>query len=308
MKRRKVLIILVVFMLLFTACSSNTVETDIETKSVSESLYPLTIVDSYNREITIDEEPMRIISMAPSITETVYYIDASDKLVGRSEYCDFPEQVLDIDTAGTLREPNIEKITELNPDLVIGSTHFPKEAVETLDSLGIKVVVFVPHENFEGVYDMISAVGQVLNKEKEANDQITYMKEKVETVISKVKELSKKTVYYVVGFGEYGDYTAGGDTYINDLIEMAGGENIAKDISGWGYSLEKIIENDPEVMIISKYYGMKDMMITSEGYKELSAIKNEKLIEIDNNMIDRQGPRLADGLLELAKAIHGEDF
>jgi len=308
MKRRKVLIILVVFMLLFTACSSSTVKTDIEAESISESLYPLTIIDSYDREITIDEEPMRIISMAPSITETVYYLDAIDKLVGRSEYCDYPEQILDIDTAGTMMEPNIEKITELNPDLVIGSSHFPKEAVETLDNLGIKVVVFVPEENFEGVYDMISAVGKVLNKEKEANNQIDSMKEKVETVISKVKELSKKTVYYVVGFGEYGDYTAGGDTYINDLMEMAGGENIAKDISGWGYSLEKIIENDPEIMIISKYYGMKDMMIASEGYEGLSAIKNGKLIEIDNNMIDRQGPRLADGLLELAKAIHGEDF
>ncbi|MEA3423409.1 MAG: ABC transporter substrate-binding protein [Bacillota bacterium] len=309
MKKGNSMLILLLIMLLVAGCSNEVVKTDIEVEPVvEESMYPMTLTDSYDREITIESEPMRVVSMAPSISETIYYLDAFEKLVGRTEYCDFPEKIQGIDTAGSLMEPNIEKIVDLNPDIVIASTHFPKDAVETLEGLGIKVAVFVPEESFDGVYDTITVVGKVLDKETEAKEQVEAMKQMVDEVASRVKELEKKTVYYAIGFGEYGDYTAGGDTFISEMIELAGGENIASDVSGWSYSLEKIIDNDPEVVVISKYYGMKESFEAAEGYKELEAVKNGKLIAIDNNKIDRQGPRLAEGLLELAKAIHGDDY
>ncbi len=308
MKKRNLMIVLLLIMLVIAGCSNEVVKADIEVEPVEELMYPMTITDSYDREITIESEPMRVVSMAPSISETLYYLGAIDKLVGRTEYCDFPEEIQGIDTAGSLMEPNIEKIVDLNPDLVIASTHFSKDSVETLENLGIKVVVFTPEESFDGVYDTITVVGKVLNKENEAIEHVETMKQMVDEVVNRVKELEKKTVYYAIGFGEYGDYTAGGDTFISEMIELAGGENIASDVSGWSYSLEKIIENDPEVVIISKYYGMKESFEAAEGYKELEAVKNGKLIAIDNNKIDRQGPRLAEGLLELAKAIHGDNY
>ena len=309
MRKRNLVLVLLLIMLVIAGCSSQVEKTDIDVKPVmEESMYPMTITDSYDREITIESEPMRVVSMAPSISETMYYLDAVDKLVGRTEYCDFPEEIQGIDTEGNMMEPNIEKIVELNPDIVIASTHFSKDSVEALETLGIKVVVLTPEESFDGVYDTITTVGKILNKENEAKVQIETMKQMVDEVTSRVKELDKKTVYYTIGFGEYGDYTAGGDTFINEMIEMAGGENIASDVSGWGYSLEKIIENDPEVIIISKYFGMKENFEESEGYKELNAVKNGHLVAIDNNKIDRQGPRLAEGLLELTKAIHGDEY
>ena len=124
----------------------------------------------------------------------------------------------------------------------------------------------------------------------------------------KVKDVSRPRVYYVVGFGEAGDFTAGGDTFIGTIIEMAGGDNVAKDLQGWQYSLEKLIEQDPDIIICSKYYDAKAGIEQAQGYKDLRAVKEGRLLEIDNNLLDRQGPRLADGLEELAKLIHPELF
>ncbi|MBN2259099.1 MAG: ABC transporter substrate-binding protein [Clostridiales bacterium] len=308
MKKRSLLGILLLVILLIAGCSSNVEKVDIGADSVELSQYPMTLTDSYGREVTIESEPMRVVSMAPSISEIIYYLGASDKLVGRTEYCDYPEEIQNVETAGNMMEPNIEKIVELNPDIVIASTHFPEDAVTALENLGVKVVVFVPEDSFEGVYTVISVVGKILNKDAEAASHIETMKSTVQSVADRVSGLDKKSVYYVIGFGEYGDYTAGGDTFISDMIEMSGGINIASDVSGWGYSLEKIIENNPDVIIISKYYGMKDSFVAMEGYNTLDAVKNGNVIELDINKIDRQGPRLAEGLEDLAKAIHGADY
>jgi iron complex transport system substrate-binding protein len=105
-----------------------------------------------------------------------------------------------------------------------------------------------------------------------------------------------------------GDFTAGKGTFIGKMIEMAGGKNAADDVEGWSYSLEKLVEKNPDIMICSMYYDTKKGIQSTNGYKDLDAVKNGKLFEIDNNLLDRQGPRLADGLVELAKIIHPESF
>lgn len=270
--------------------------------------YPMTIVDSYEREVVLEEEPKTVVSVAPNITETIYAIGAEDKLIGRTDYCDYPEEVSDIESVGSLMDPNIEKILELNPDLVIASTHFQKEVLEKLEESDIKVVVLYGEESFEGVYDTIEKLGKVLNRESKAADVIGEMKAKVEDVKSKVEGLEKPSVYYVVGYGESGDFTATKETFIAQMIEMAGGKNAADDAEGWKYSLEKVVEKDPEILICSKYFDSKTGIEAANGYKDLSAVKEGRLYEIDNNKLDRQGARLADGLEELAKAIHPEAF
>ena len=304
-------IIVLVFAL--SSCGQTQVQNEKNTNNQQaeeqrSTIYPYTLVDSYDREITIEEEPMRIISVAPSITETMFALGAEDKLIGRTTYCDFPEEASAIETIGSLREPSIEKIVELNPDLVIGATHFNKEVLEKLESLDIKVVILYGSESFEGVYGIIDKASIVVNKQDEGKMLIDNMKETVEDVISRVKDVPKPSVYYVVAFGQYGDYTAGKDTFISQLIEMAGGENAANDVEGWKYSLERLVEKDPDILICSKYYDSKVGIENSHGYDELTAVKEGKLFEIDNNPIDRQGPRLAQGLKSLAKIIHPEAF
>ncbi|MCM8710085.1 ABC transporter substrate-binding protein [Clostridium sp. SYSU_GA19001] len=310
MKKLITAVIAIVMIFTFAACKKSNMEGS-SAKTQKETLatkYPYTAKDSKGKEVIIEKEPKKIISLAPSITELIYALGKGDELVGRTDYCDFPEEAAKVQSIGSLTEPNVEKIIELKPDIVVASTHFKDDVAKKLEDIGIKVVVLYDSNDFNGVYDIINTLGQIVNAQDKANELISSMKKKIEDVKEKVKGKETPKVYYVVGFGKSGDYTATGDTFIAQMIAMAGGDNIAKDGTGWTYSLEKIIEKDPEYIIVSKNFGMKDQFISSEGYKELSAVKNNKVIEIDDNLLNRQGPRLAEGVEALAKILHPDLF
>ncbi len=292
---------------------SSTIETSVASEkaadtTVQKTVFPMTIKDSYDREVIIEKEPQRVISIAPNITETIFALEAESILVGRTEYCDYPPDTSKIESVGTLKEPSIEKIAELQPDLVIASTHFSKDTLTKLEELKIPTVILYGEESFEGVYETISMVGNVINSNEKAELLISDMKKKVEGVKKAVEGKDKPTVYYVIGYGKSGDYTAGNNTFIGQLLEMAGADNAAADVTDWKYSLERLIEKNPEIMICPSVGGYKQGLETTNGYKDLDAVKNKKLYEIDENLINRQGVRLADGLVELAKIIHPEAF
>ena len=297
----------IIFMLLaalfLTACNKPQ-ESDLGKVDDIDTAYPITIIDSYDNEVVINEMPNRIISVAPSITEIFFALGVEDKLVGRTEYCDYPEEAIKIENIGSLRSPNIEKIVELQPDLIIASTHFEKDVYDKLVELDIKILLLDPKNTFEGVYDNIEKIGQVLNVNDDAKDIVTEIKQRIDVVIDKVEGQTKPEVYYVVGFGEYGDYTAGGGTFINEMIEMAGGLNVAREINGWKYNIERLVEQDPDLLVVSKYNNTKGEIALANGYSELSAVKEGRVYEIDNNILDRQGPRIAEGIEELAKIFH----
>jgi len=269
--------------------------------------YPLTIKDSNGEDVTIDKEPSKVVSLGPNITETIFAVGAESKLVGRTDFCDYPEEAKKVQAVGKLTDPSIEKIAELKPDLVFASTHVKPEAEKKLKELGIKVVYLYSEESFEGVYKTIGDVGKILNSQQGSDKVVADMKAKVAMVQDKVKGLNKPTLYYVVGYGK-SQFTAGKDTFIGKIIEMAGAKNTADDATGWSYSLEKLIEKNPDILVCSMYFDSKKGIQAAEGYKDLKAVKGGKLYEIDNNMLDRQGPRLADGLYELAKIVHPEAF
>jgi iron complex transport system substrate-binding protein len=313
MKRLKKVISAVLMLILVSALvacapkADNTAKVEDKPKEINTT-YPLKIKDSYDRELTIEKEPKRVISLAPNITETIYALDKKEVLVGRTDYCDYPSEVSKVQSIGTLKSPSLEKITELKPDLVIASTHFSKDTLKKLEELNIPVIVLYGSESFEGVYDTIEKVGKVLSANPKASSIITAMKQKVGNVEDKLKGKATPSVYYVVGYGESGDFTATGDTFVGKMIKMAGGKNVAEDAVNWKYSLEKLVEKDPQLVIVSKYYDTKSGFIAAKGYKELSAVKGNKVFEIDNNLLDRQGPRLAEGLEALAKLIQPEAF
>jgi iron complex transport system substrate-binding protein len=158
----------------------------------------------------------------------------------------------------------------------------------------------------EGVYDMITILGTAINRNSEAVQCISEMKNTIKEVVNAVEEVERPSVYYVVGFGEYGDYTAGGDTFVGGLIELAGGDNIAKDVSGWSITLEEIIEADPSIIVISE--DSKDDFMSDSNYSELTAVKEGNVYTIDTNLLDRQGYRNAEGVKELAEIFHPEVF
>ncbi|HAA25798.1 MAG TPA: ABC transporter substrate-binding protein [Ruminiclostridium sp.] len=264
--------------------------------------YPIEITDSKGRIIKLDNEPERIISIGPDITEIIFALGKGNKLVGRSAFCDYPPEALDIPAVGDFYEWNLETIVSLEPDILFVSAMNTEENEKKLMDLGINTIFINQTESFEGVYATIGLIGKVLNAESESTEIINRMKNDVEKAMGAVKGLDRPSVYYVVGFGEYGDYTATGETFIAKMIDMAGGANIAADITGWIYSLEKLMEQDPDI-IIGSDEAVKYFQETS-GYKELTAVKEGRIYAINPDLLEIQGPRLSDGLLELVKIMH----
>lgn len=313
MKKITSLIMIMVFAIamVLTGCSTkNTANTtaDNTKKAVSTTQYPLKVTDAFSRQITIDKEPERIVSVSPSITEIIYSLGKGSILVGRTDYDDYPAEVTKVNSIGNLTNPSVEKIIDLKPDAVFVSDITSKDTVKKLEDSNIKVIVYSGEQSFDGTYKNINSIAEVLNAKDKANTIVDGMKAKVKEVEDKVKDAKKPSVYYVVGYGQGGDFTSGKGTFIGQMIELAGGTNAANDVEGWKYSVEKLVSKNPDIMICSKDFDTKKGIEATAGYKDLKAVKENKLLEIDENLINRQGPRLADGLEAMAKLIHPELF
>jgi iron complex transport system substrate-binding protein len=306
-----IMTLIFVFAIALTGCSSkNTANTTVQDtkKEVSNTQYPLTVTDAFNRKVVLDKEPEKIISVSPSITEIIYALGKGSKLVGRTDYDDYPAEVSSVKSIGNLTNPSEEKIIDSKPDVVFTADITSKDTIKKLEDLNIKVIVYSGEQSFDGTYKNINSIAEVLNAKDKATTIIDGMKSKVKEIEDKVKDAKKPSVYYVVGYGQGGDFTAGKNTFIGQMIELAGGTNAASDTDQFNYSLEKLINKNPDLMICSKFYDTKKGIEAATGYKDLKAVKDDKLFEIDNNLVDRQGPRLADGLEEMAKLIHPELF
>lgn len=300
-KKIAVLLIAIFTLSIFTACTGEK-----ENESKSEE-FSVTITDSTGTEITLDKKPERIVSLAPSTTEIIGALGAEDRLVGRTKFCNYPESVLELPEVGGTTDPNIEKIIELNPDLVVGSTHVSQEIIDKLREVGITVAFLNEQENFEGTYSAIENMGKLIGEDDSAKKVIEDMKKKVSDTTKKVEDITAENpkVYYMVGFGD-SDSTAGGDTFIGEIITLSGGDNIAKDVKGWSYSKEKIAENDPDMIIVPSGRNIPDQLKETDFYKDLRAVKEGKVFEIDGDMISRQGPRVADAFVQMAQTINPE--
>ena len=273
-------------------------ETDVEAVNPT-----ITLMDHYDREVTLDGPAQTVVSLSPAITETVFALGYGDRLIGRTSYCNYPPEAESVQAVGSLSEPDIEAIVALNPDIVIASTHFPEEALNKLVSAGETVAVLMGQESFEGVYDgVIKPVSVILGDPAAGDALVASMQATVDEALATAAGFSSKpSVYYVVGFGEGGDWTAGGDTFINEMIEMAGGRNIAADVSGWSFSQEALVEGDPDLILLPRW--AEQSFVSAPFYSDLRAVKEGHAVAINEDTIVRQGPRLADGLSELVSVI-----
>ncbi len=254
-----------------------------------------------------DKVPERIISLSPAITEIVCALTGTKSLVGRTDYCNYPIDVTEIPSVGDMYGPNLEQIIEINPDVVIASAHTNPEVLDNLRNNGVKAIRVFENDNFEGAYALISQLGDLLGQADKAAEIIDAMKSEVaeiEALVAKTNE--RPTIYYMVSAGEFGDYAATGDTFIHQMIEMAGGENIASDGTNWVFSLEMLLERDPDIIIASVISNYGSELGDLPGYRDLSAVKNGRVYALDTDPIDRIGPRLAEGLRMIYETLHNE--
>ena len=271
-----------------------------------QTIYPFTVKSADGSDVTLEKEPEKIISVSPTLTEMLYALDAGDKLIGRSDYCDYPAQVFEVESVGNIQTPDMERIIAMDPDLVLVSDMVDGNFMEKLKSVDVNVLFVDEMGSMSDVYDIMTMMGMVLNRNEKAASCIEEMKGTIAEVQGKVKDLEAPSVYYVVGFGEYGDYTAGGDTFAGEILTLAGGDNISKNNHGWSITLEEIIENDPYIIILPTYY--EEDFVKAPHYCDLTAVKEGRVYAIDNNMVDRQGYRNAEAVRTLAEIFHPEAF
>ncbi|MBP5491267.1 MAG: ABC transporter substrate-binding protein [Clostridiales bacterium] len=270
--------------------------------------YPVELTDIYGNKAVIEADPQRVVSCSPACTELVFSLGQEDTLVGRTDYCNYPAAAEKIESVGEIMTPNVEAIVALEPDLIIADSIFSQESYEQLTELGYTVVILNEETTVDGVYKKITDLGEILDANDEAAELIADMKARIGDVQAQLADSDEEapTVYYVVSFGEYGDYTCGGDTFINDIIKSAGGVNIAEDVQGWNYDVEELVKKDPDIILVPLW--AYDSFIATAPYSDLSAVKNNKVFAIDTDMLDRQCARNADAVEELAKLFYPEVF
>lgn len=269
--------------------------------------FPLEIRDSYNRKVRLEKPPQRIVSCAPNMTEIVFYLGEGKRMVGRTDWCNWPEEVKTIPSIGGLQDPNVEKILSLKPDLVLASSHFQKETVELLESVRIPVYVGLASREYEEVYRLIRSVGLLLGIPEAAEAKVQEMQTRMEAIRIKAEGAPyKPRVYYMISFGDEGDYTAGADTHIAQLIRWAGGRNVGDVIKGWRFSTEGLVREDPDILLVRKGGAIVEQLKHLSPYRDLRAVREGRVYEIDIDLIDRMGPRNVEGLRQLAKLIHPE--
>ena len=246
--------------------------------------------DCYGNHVQLDSVPARIISLSPAITEMVFMLDDGDKLVGISDFCHYPEATDTMHRVGGMQNINVESLVALNPDVVLIGSIVTKQDMEKMERAGLKVVVIREETKLEGLCDALSVIGQLLDKNEMADEQIQKIHNQLDSVKSHIDTtLAPKKVYYVVGFGEQGDFTAPQNSHIHEIITAAGGENIGKDLTSWSVSREYLFEADPDIILIRK----EDLEIygKTKPYTSLRAVREGHLYPIESGWIDIVSPR-----------------
>lgn len=269
---------------------------------------PITITDDMGRKVTLARPASRVVSLAPSNTEILFAIGAGSKVVGVTKFCDYPAEVVKlvkegkIEVVGGFVDISVEKVVALSPDVVF-AYYGQKDVVLKLESMNISTVVFNP-KNLDDIYRNIYIAGLLTGKVEEAQKLIKAMKNEASKVEKEVKNLEKKRVFFVV----WGDplMTAGNGTFINYLISIAGGINIFSDAEGWvTVNMESVIAKNPEVIILSRHSGIKVSDVLSNWSKSIDAVKNSRVYMLeDDNLVNRPGPRIVEGLKIIASLIH----
>ena len=273
----------------------------------------VTVTDMTGREITLDAPATRIVALTASDCEILYALGAGDTLVGRGEYCDYPEDVQDVPSVQSGYETNIEQIIALEPQVVLMATMAQTtEQVEALEAAGVRVVVS-DAQDIAGVYTAIELIGAVTGKNEEAAALVAGMKDSFAAIAAEAKGDGSKTVYFEVSPLEYGLWTAGKGTFMDELAQMVGLKNAFEDVEGWAaISEEQVLERDPDYIVtISMYYGEGptpvEEIMGREGWQELKAVKNGAVFNADSNEISRPGPRLVDAAQALYDFVTGEE-
>ena len=274
----------------------------------------LTFTDGLGREISLNGPAQKVISLAPSNTEILFAIGAGSQIVGRDQLSDYPAEAANVTDIGSPFEAlNTELIVSLKPDLVLAAEINTAEQVKQLEDLGLNVYYLKNPLTLEEMYSNLEIVAQLTGHETEAAASIESLKARVAAVDEKIASISSRpgVFYELDGSDPAKPWTAGRGTFITQLIDRAGGYNIASDIDDYPQmSLEQVVAADPAFIILGDArYGITPESIAQRpGWENLSAVKNGNVVPFNDDLVSRPGPRLVDALEELANLLRPELF
>ncbi len=266
-------------------------------------------IDKTGRQINILSPPQRIVSLAPSITETLFALGLDKEIAGVTMFSDYPEAARSKPKVGSFINISLEKVVSLNPDLVIGTSDGNrKETVGQLERVGLPVYVVNP-ETFEEIFCMILDIGKITGRGKEAKIVVRNLQKRIKSVVSLTKDLKKPRIFFQIGINPI--VSVGKDTLHNKLIELAGGLNVTGDvmIKYPRCSIEDVIVKKPDIIIVSSMKRGEYFPRVRDGWKKwknIPAVKNDRIDIIKSDLIDHSSPRIVDGLEKLAGIIHPE--
>ncbi len=280
-----------------------------------QTSYPLTLTDGLQRTITLDAPAQRIVSLAPSNTEILYAVGAGSQLVGRDPLSDYPAEAQSVaDIGDTFLQLNTELIISLQPDLVLAAEITPPEQVAQLEQLGVQVYWLANPKDFEGLYTNLIIVGQLTGHDQEAAAAAESLRARVAAVQTAVADVADKPVvfYEVDGLTDpNAPYTAGTGTFIDLVINTAGGQNAAAGVQGYKQlSIEELLVQNPDFILLgdSAYGATPETVAQRAGWGQLAAVQANQVLPFDDNLMSRPGPRLVDAVEQLARLLHPDKF
>ncbi|MGB7537255.1 MAG: cobalamin-binding protein [Anaerolineales bacterium] len=281
----------------------------IQPAPTATSVASITVVDDAGNTVTLNTEPQRIISLAPSHTEILYALGLDERVVGVTEYCNYPPEAAAKPKVGGFSDVDLEQVVGLEPDLVLATSLHAAEVVPALRERGIPVFVADP-QTVPEVLETIRTFGRITGTDQAAGALTAKMQERINAVQETIADAPRPRVFWELGPELY---TAGPGSFLNDLIVLSGGENIAADAGNpWPQlSLEAIVLKDPEIVVLGDHsYGETVETVSQRpGWSAITAVRDGRIIELTNDdIVSRPGPRIVDGLEFLARIFHPDLF
>jgi iron complex transport system substrate-binding protein len=275
------------------------------TESGKRTTYPFTIKDSSGKEFTFAKAPERIVSLSPTETEVLFALGLGSKIVGVSNLDDYPEEAKSKPKMGDL-QGNAESIIAAAPDIVFAGLSLNVKSVQKLNELKLGLFQTNP-KTIDEAMERVLLFGRILDRQEQAEKITQQMKKEKQAVVDALKGLKpeqKKKVYIEFSPG----WTVGKGEFLDDMISLAGGVNVASDLQGWKQiSEEKIIQQNPDVIFFAKAVPDLEKTIRGRsGWDKIAAIQSNKVIGLDDNLLSRPGPRITKALFDMAKGIYPE--
>lgn len=298
MVQKKILVYLSLLLLLLMIIPS-TVQANPQ-----DDLFPITLVDDLGLEVTLFKKPERIISTAPNNTEIIFALGLESKLVGRSEFCNYPPGVETIESIGKMSPLNLEKIVSLEPDLILTFGGLQARSIPGLKELGFKVLV-MEAESLKEMLHNIELIATACGIPEKGKELISNLQERIDFITSSSLEIAEFQRPKVFTGSSYETvWSPGKGTLFNDLIVLAGGYNIIGNQQGWiPINPELVAQAEPDIIIITsgimnpdKVHNMENDVKNRPGWSQIPAIKKNQIFTLDEDLFYRAGPRLVDGL------------